>query len=119
VHDTVIVHDAAGGGLFGELAAVLAAADPQRIAINRGTLAVADGLPRRSGPLSEEAVGPRLAARMVSSTPVVAGIAVREAARGGGHHAPGRGAHGPAPGGGPPGPTSVTSRAARSSSETW
>jgi Xaa-Pro dipeptidase len=52
----VIVRDAARGGLFGELAAVLAAADPQRIAINSGTLAAADGLS---------------ATQLVSSTPQV------------------------------------------------
>jgi Xaa-Pro dipeptidase len=71
VHDTVIIHDSERGGLFGELAAVLAAADPQRIAINSGTLAVADGLSATQRAALEEAVGPRLAARMVSSTPLV------------------------------------------------
>jgi Xaa-Pro dipeptidase len=67
----VIVRDAARGGLFGELAAVLAAADPQRIAINSGTLAAADGLSATQRAALEEAVGPSLAARLVSSTPQV------------------------------------------------
>jgi Xaa-Pro dipeptidase len=71
MHDTVIVHDAARGGLFGELAAVLTAADPERIAINSGTLAVADGLSATQRATLEAALGPQLAARLVSSTPVV------------------------------------------------
>jgi Xaa-Pro dipeptidase len=71
VHDTVIVHEAARGGLFGELAALLTAADPQRIAINSGILAVADGLSATQRATLDAALGPQLAARLVSSTPVV------------------------------------------------
>jgi Xaa-Pro dipeptidase len=71
VHDTVLVHDAAGGGLLGELTAVLTGADPERIAINSGPLPVADGLTWTQRTTLEQALGPALSGRLVSSTPLV------------------------------------------------
>ncbi|HSJ09045.1 MAG TPA: M24 family metallopeptidase [Longimicrobiales bacterium] len=71
VHDTVIVHDPSRGGLFGELAAVLRAAQPRTIAINSGSLTVADGISATQRSALEQGLGPELAARLVSSAPLV------------------------------------------------
>jgi Xaa-Pro dipeptidase len=71
VHDTVIVHQPERGGLLGELTTLLAGADPARIAVNSGPLAVADGLTWTQRTALEQALGPALASRLVSSTPLV------------------------------------------------
>jgi Xaa-Pro dipeptidase len=71
VHDSVVVPDAAAGGMMGELAARLRAADPARIAINSGSLAIADGLTWTQRRALEQAIGPALTRRLVSSTPLV------------------------------------------------
>lgn len=71
IHDTVVVYTAEGGGLLGAVAEWLGRADPARIAINSGDLPVADGLTWTQRTELERALGPRLAARLVSSAPLV------------------------------------------------
>lgn len=70
VHDSVVVPDPARGGLFGEIALRLRAADPARIAINSGELGIADGLTWTQREALETALGD-LASRLVSSEPLV------------------------------------------------
>jgi Xaa-Pro dipeptidase len=71
VHDSVVVHDVANGGLLGEIALRLRAADPQRIAINSGNLAIADGLSWSQREALERMLGPELTARLVPSAELV------------------------------------------------
>jgi Xaa-Pro aminopeptidase len=70
VHVSVVVPDA-GRGLYGEVAERLRVADPARIAINSGDLPIADGLTWTQRRALEQAIGPRLSARLTSSTPLV------------------------------------------------
>lgn len=69
VHDSVVVHDVESGGLLGGIAARVAGAE--RIAINSGNLAIADGLTHTQRTSLERALGPELTARLVSSTDLV------------------------------------------------
>lgn len=71
VHDSVVVPDPAAGGLMGAIADRLRTADPARIAINSGELAAADGLSWTQRTELERAIGPVLARRLVSATPLV------------------------------------------------
>jgi Xaa-Pro dipeptidase len=69
VHDSVVVYDVESGGLLGGIAARVA--DAERIAINSGNLAIADGLTHTQRTSLERALGPELTARLVSSTDLV------------------------------------------------
>jgi Xaa-Pro aminopeptidase len=71
VHDSVVVYDAASGGLLGGLAERLVKANARRIAINSGNLAIADGLSATQREAMENAFGPELSSRLVSSTALV------------------------------------------------
>jgi len=71
IHDSVVVPTVEGGGLLGEIAARLRAADPTGIAINSGPLAIADGLSWSQRTALERALGPELAERLVPSTQLV------------------------------------------------
>lgn len=71
IHDSVVVPDVARGGLMGEIALRIREADPARIAINSGPLAVADGLSWSQRTALERALGPVYAQRLVSSTQLV------------------------------------------------
>lgn len=69
VHDSVVVYDVESGGLLGGIAARVTGAE--RIAINSGNLAIADGLTHTQRTSLERALGPELTARLVSSTDLV------------------------------------------------
>jgi Xaa-Pro aminopeptidase len=69
VHDSVVVYDVESGGLLGGIATRVAHAN--RIAINSGNLAIADGLTHTQRTSLERALGPELTARLVSSTDLV------------------------------------------------
>jgi Xaa-Pro aminopeptidase len=69
VHDSVVVYDVESGGLLGGIAARVASAE--RIAINSGNLAIADGLTHTQRTSLERALGPELTPRLVSSTDLV------------------------------------------------
>lgn len=71
VHDSVVVHDVANGGLLGEIVLRLEAADPERIAINSGNLPIADGLSWSQRTALERMLGPDLASRLVPSAELV------------------------------------------------
>jgi Xaa-Pro aminopeptidase len=71
VHDSVIAYTAESGGPLGGVAERLRAADPQRIAINSGNLAMADGLSASQRVALERALGRELSARLVSSAELV------------------------------------------------
>ena len=71
VHDSVVAYTAETGGPFGGVADRLRAADPSRIAINSGNLAMADGLSATQKAALERALGPELSARLVSSAELV------------------------------------------------
>lgn len=73
VHDSVVVYNAESGGLLGGLATRLRAANAQKIAINSGNMAIADGLTHTQRVAMEAAFGPELSARLVSSTPLISG----------------------------------------------
>ncbi len=71
VHDSVIVYTAETGGPLGGVAERLRAANPARIAINSGNLAMADGLSATQRVALERALGPDLSTRLVSSAELV------------------------------------------------
>jgi Xaa-Pro dipeptidase len=71
VHDSVVVYNAESGGLLGGLAARLRAANAQKIAINSGNMAIADGLTHTQRVAMENAFGPELSAKLVSSTTLI------------------------------------------------
>jgi Xaa-Pro dipeptidase len=71
VHDSVVVYSAESGGPLGEVAVRLRQANAQRIAINSGNLAMADGLSATQKAALERALGPDLSARLVSSGELV------------------------------------------------
>lgn len=67
VHDSVVVYTAESGGPLGGAADRLRAAGAQRIAINSGNLAMADGLSASQKAAIDRAFGPELSAKLVSS----------------------------------------------------
>jgi Xaa-Pro dipeptidase len=69
LHDVRVIPQ--GESVWGELAALLDGADPARIAVNSSALAVADGLSYTQRRELEAALGPRLAARLVSADELV------------------------------------------------
>ncbi|MES2522667.1 MAG: M24 family metallopeptidase [Gemmatimonadota bacterium] len=71
VHDSVVVYTAESGGPLGGVAERLTRAKSQRIAINSGNLAMADGLSASQRAALERALGPELTARLVSSGELV------------------------------------------------
>jgi Xaa-Pro aminopeptidase len=71
VHDSVVAYTAESGGPLGEVAARLKSANPTRIAINSGNLAMADGLSASQRIALERAIGPDMSARLVSSAELV------------------------------------------------
>jgi len=71
VHDSVIAYTAESGGPLGGVAGRLKRANPVRIAINSGNLAMADGLSASQRVALERALGPDLSARLVSSAELV------------------------------------------------
>jgi Xaa-Pro aminopeptidase len=71
VHDSVVVYNAESGGLLGGLAMRLRAANTEKIAINSGNMAIADGLTHTQRVAMESAFGPELSARLVSSAPLI------------------------------------------------
>ena len=71
VHDSVIAYTAESGGPLGGVADRLAKANPARIAVNSGNLAMADGLSASQRAALERALGPTLSARLVSSAELV------------------------------------------------
>jgi Xaa-Pro aminopeptidase len=71
IHDSVVVYQRGPGALEAAIAARLAAADPGRIAINSGGLAMADGLSATQRQALETALGPALRSRLVSSEELV------------------------------------------------
>jgi Xaa-Pro aminopeptidase len=66
-----VVYQRGPGALEAAIAARLAAADPGRIAINSGGLAMADGLSATQRQALETALGPALRSRLVSSEELV------------------------------------------------
>lgn len=71
LHDSVVVYDRGPNALESAVAARVRAADPATIAINSGGSGVADGLSWTQRTALEEALGPRLSARLVPSAPLV------------------------------------------------
>ncbi len=71
VHDSVIAYTAESGGPLGGVAERLRNANPARIAINSGNLAMADGLSATQKVALERAFGPELSERLVSSAELV------------------------------------------------
>jgi len=71
VHDSVIAYTAETGGPLGGVAERLRRANPTRIAINSGNLAMADGLSASQRVALERALGTDLSARLVSSAELV------------------------------------------------
>jgi Xaa-Pro dipeptidase len=69
LHDVRVI--AQGESVWGELAALLHESDPGRIAVNTSSLAAADGLSWTQRNELEQAIGPALAARLVSSEELV------------------------------------------------
>ncbi len=69
VHDSVVVYDVESGGLLGGIAARVAGA--ARIAVNSGTLAIADGLSHTQYEALARALGPEHSARLVPSADLV------------------------------------------------
>ncbi|HYW31593.1 MAG TPA: M24 family metallopeptidase, partial [Gemmatimonas sp.] len=71
VHDSVVVYTAESGGPLGGVAERLRMANAQRIAINSGNLAMADGLSATQRAALERALGPDMSQRLVSSGELV------------------------------------------------
>jgi Xaa-Pro dipeptidase len=69
LHDVRVIPQ--GESVWSEVATLLRAAEPRRIAINSAALTVADGLSWTLRTQLEEAIGERLAARLVSSEELV------------------------------------------------
>jgi Xaa-Pro dipeptidase len=69
LHDVRVIPQ--GESVWAEVSELLRAADPQRIAVNSSSLAAADGLSWTQRRQLEEVLGPRLAARLVSSEELV------------------------------------------------
>jgi len=71
LHDSVVVYERGPHALENAVAVRVRAADPKRIAINSGAANVADGLSYTQRMVLEEALGPALAQRLVSSQELV------------------------------------------------
>ena len=71
VVDSVIALQASTGGLWESVKQQLVARNPQKIAINSSNSAIADGLSYTQRTRLQEAIGPELAARLVSSQSLV------------------------------------------------
>jgi Xaa-Pro dipeptidase len=71
LHDSVVVYDGGVAGLDGAIAERLSSARPARIAVNSSAGGIADGLSHTQRTRLERALGPELAARLVSSEPLV------------------------------------------------
>jgi Xaa-Pro dipeptidase len=71
VHDSVVVHQVERGGVLGEIALRLREAEPERIAINSGPMAISDGLSWTQREALERAIGPELSARLAPSGQLV------------------------------------------------